>query len=396
MNDIGNLLDACGISYTDKQLAKLDKLFDELLKKLILQQYDFDETPQQHDSNLDFEQNASNEEFSNDTKLKPFQHCIQELQIKPEPHNENTIKEEIAEESLIEIKEEVPNDPFASLETTAKSFQSQPKPDLKRHIENVHEGIKPLKCIICDYEFTKHSNLKKHIESVHEGIKPFKCNMCQYETAHKPHLKIHIESLHEGIKGFKCTNCKYETATKSSLIKHMTVIHEKKKNQNNTSKNSKEICEASIVTSNIVVANKEEDTRVKSKTSIQPFCQNCNQTFVNEDPHNVHSCLVIKQEAQEIMEYVIEDSQNDQILSVQSIKVEPYTLKQSQMLDTADPLLIHEIKNEVFEENEATPIKDLATVYIKQEEEFDASGYQIVQENGMIVQEIKKESVFLE
>ena len=34
MNDIGNLLDACGISYTDKQLAKLDKLFDELLKKL--------------------------------------------------------------------------------------------------------------------------------------------------------------------------------------------------------------------------------------------------------------------------------------------------------------------------------------------------------------------------
>ena len=56
--DIGNLLDACGISYTDKQLAKLDKLFDELLKKLILQQYDFDETPQQHDSNLDFEQNA--------------------------------------------------------------------------------------------------------------------------------------------------------------------------------------------------------------------------------------------------------------------------------------------------------------------------------------------------
>ena len=61
---------------------------------------------------------------------------------------------------------------------------------------------------------------------------------------------------------------------------------------------------------------------------------------------------------------------------------------------TADPLLIHEIKEEikeeVFEENEATPI------YIKQEEEFDASGYQIVEENGMIVQEIKEESAFWE
>ena len=61
---IRNLLDACGISYTDKQLAKLDKLFDKLLKKMILQQYDFDETTQQHDSTLDYEQNASKEELS--------------------------------------------------------------------------------------------------------------------------------------------------------------------------------------------------------------------------------------------------------------------------------------------------------------------------------------------
>ena len=38
MIKIGSLLDACGISYTDKQLEKLDKLCDELLKKLILQQ----------------------------------------------------------------------------------------------------------------------------------------------------------------------------------------------------------------------------------------------------------------------------------------------------------------------------------------------------------------------
>ena len=110
MINIGSFLDACGISYTDKQLAKLDKLFDELLNKLILQQYDFDETTQQHDSTLDYEQNASKEEFPNNTKLKPFQHCIPEFELKTEfksePNYDNTIKEEILEESEIEIKKE--------------------------------------------------------------------------------------------------------------------------------------------------------------------------------------------------------------------------------------------------------------------------------------------------
>ena len=144
---IRNLLDACGISYTDKQLAKLDKLFDELLKKLILQQYDFDETTQQHDSTLDYEQNASKEEFPNNTKLKPFQHCIEELEIKPEPQNENAIKEEIAEEGLTEIKEEFSNDPFAPLE-------------MLNNCKII--SITPYKCSVCQITFVSHEEVLEH------------------------------------------------------------------------------------------------------------------------------------------------------------------------------------------------------------------------------------------
>ena len=44
MIDIGSLLDACGISYTEKQLVKIDKLVNELFKKLSLQQFDSNET----------------------------------------------------------------------------------------------------------------------------------------------------------------------------------------------------------------------------------------------------------------------------------------------------------------------------------------------------------------
>ena len=75
---------------------------------------------------------------------------------------------------------------------------------------------------------------------------------------------------------------------------------------------------------------------------------------------------------------------NGQEVSFQCIKVEPSTVKESQPLETVDPLLIHEFKSENFEENEATPTQDLTPLCIKQEELCE-SGYQNEQENEMIV-----------
>ena len=179
--------------------------------------------------------------------------------------------------------------------------------------------------------------------SVHAGIKPFECKLCDYKAARNFNLKHHIESVHQGIKAFKCNICGIETAQKSDLKKHIKFVHESKKNES-----YKKISEASVVISNDVVVKKEKGTKYDD---------------------------------------ILESDENP---NFQSIKVETFPLEQSKTSDTADPLLIHEIKEEVFEENETTPI------YIKQEEEFDASGYQIVQENGMIVEEIKEEYAFWE
>ena len=82
---------------------------------------------------------------------------------------------------------------------------------------------------------------------------------------------------------------------------------------------------------------------------------------------------------------------NDQEVSFQCIKVEPSTFKESQTLETVDPLLIHEFKEEIFEENEAIPIQDLTPVYIKQEE-LGAIGDQNEQENEKI--DFKKDLFF--
>ena len=61
-------------------------------------------------------------------------------------------------------------------------------------------------------------------------------------------------------------------------------------------------------------------------------------------------------------------------------------------LCTADPLLIDEIKEEICEENEVTPIQDLSEVSIKQGE-FGASEYQNEQESEMVDLEIKEELI---
>ena len=41
----------------------------------------------------------------------------------------------------------------------------------------------------CDYKAVRNRDLKRHISYLHEGIKPFKCNICDYENAQKKEFK---------------------------------------------------------------------------------------------------------------------------------------------------------------------------------------------------------------
>ena len=128
MIEIGNLLDTCGILYTDKQLEKLNELVKELLQKLSLQQDDSNKTSQNH-SNPNSEDKLRNEDFANKAELKTFQHSIEKFNFEHEPHCNNTITEE--------IKKEFHHDPFASLEEFNKSEDVS---------DMVHEHYRPTTC----------------------------------------------------------------------------------------------------------------------------------------------------------------------------------------------------------------------------------------------------------
>ena len=78
--------------------------------------------------------------------------------------------------------------------------KSVSKQYLKEHIQAVHEGKIPYKCVQCHDEFRTRRKLQQHIRFDHEGVQKPKCPTCDKEFADERNLKDHIKEIHEGIK----------------------------------------------------------------------------------------------------------------------------------------------------------------------------------------------------
>jgi hypothetical protein len=52
----------------------------------------------------------------------------------------------------------------------------------------------------CDLKTAVKQSLNKHLETIHEGIKPFKCSICDYKFSEKGYLKKDIKTVYERIK----------------------------------------------------------------------------------------------------------------------------------------------------------------------------------------------------
>ena len=70
---------------------------------------------------------------------------------------------------------------------------------MKRHIKLVHEEKKPpgYSCSICAARFMTKQGMKKHILSIHEGVKPFECDVCHSKFSQGHGLKKHKARFHD-------------------------------------------------------------------------------------------------------------------------------------------------------------------------------------------------------
>ena len=73
------------------------------------------------------------------------------------------------------------------------------KKDLKEHIKRVHLSKDDVMCELCGKTMTKH-RLQNHIMHVHEQIRDKICDICGFKSYSNPELKLHIQRVHEGVK----------------------------------------------------------------------------------------------------------------------------------------------------------------------------------------------------
>ena len=139
------------------------------------------------------------------------------------------------------------------------------KQGLKKHIDNIHLGIK-FQCSQCEflgYEIRKHmlihsdgkhvcdicghksrepKDLRYHMLSQHSGKNRIRqrrkakescnvlkqdsfCTLCEFKCKDKNYLKQHVLTVHEG-KRYACDKCDYSAKYPANLNKHKTMVHQ--------------------------------------------------------------------------------------------------------------------------------------------------------------------------
>ncbi|XP_026320405.1 zinc finger protein 239-like [Hyposmocoma kahamanoa] len=89
-----------------------------------------------------------------------------------------------------------------------------------------HRGELNFKCDNCHGKFISKFELKRHLLT--HGGKPATCHLCGLQLSRQAHVKRHIQAVHEGVKPFSCTGCSAKFAQKCDLDKHKIKRHIKR------------------------------------------------------------------------------------------------------------------------------------------------------------------------
>ncbi|XP_057689178.1 zinc finger protein ZFAT-like isoform X2 [Corythoichthys intestinalis] len=100
-----------------------------------------------------------------------------------------------------------------------ESYYLKNSTEFQQHLW-AHQGVKPLKCNICDYATRSRYNLKNHMNR-HITGKSYTCDLCCKKFKSKVSLKNHRLSHTNQGKKLKCSECDFSSGLKAALCRHM-------------------------------------------------------------------------------------------------------------------------------------------------------------------------------
>ncbi|XP_062243436.1 uncharacterized protein LOC133953522 [Platichthys flesus] len=90
---------------------------------------------------------------------------------------------------------------------------------LTKHVQMVHEKIKPFVCQLCNKSFFIKQHVEDHIRKTHTGEKPFQCDLCEKRFPRKVELDVHLR-WHRGEKRHCCSYCGKGFLDQNNLKRH--------------------------------------------------------------------------------------------------------------------------------------------------------------------------------
>uniref|UniRef100_A0A5K3F2T4 C2H2-type domain-containing protein n=2 Tax=Mesocestoides corti TaxID=53468 RepID=A0A5K3F2T4_MESCO len=84
---------------------------------------------------------------------------------------------------------------------------------------------KLFECSLCGKVFNRRDKVKRHLSELHHGIKRHQCVTCSRLFSRNDKLVRHIMTVHQGIKAFGCLHCPRRFSRRWEYQRHMQTTH---------------------------------------------------------------------------------------------------------------------------------------------------------------------------